>query len=96
MRVLKLTQKAHRNPEKYNQYTISYINKMVYDQTRYDRGKTYGSDGLLYVYNTYTSNFISLRNGSKYDWEEKYMNDAKIKLETIIKKLDKELTNQGV
>ena len=55
---------VHKNPAKYadSSYKISYLNNWVYDQERSDKGKTYGKDGLLKLYDRLTNCFLNIQN----------------------------------
>ena len=63
-KVLMVSRMVHKNPAKYadSSYKISYLNNWVYDQERYDKGKTYGKDGLLKLYDRLTNCFLNIQN----------------------------------
>ena len=62
-KVLMVSRMVHKNPAKYadSSYKISYLNNWVYDQERYDKGKTYGKDGLLRLYDSLTNCFLNIQ-----------------------------------
>ena len=62
-KVLMVSRMVHKNPAKYadSSYKISYLNNWVYDQERYDKGKTYGKDGLLKLYDSLTNCFLNIQ-----------------------------------
>jgi hypothetical protein len=96
MRVVKACRMAHRDPNKFSKYTISALNLMVYDQTRYSNGKSYGSDGLLVVYDRYTDCMTSVKQGTAYAYEVDNLPKYKKAIEDKVAEIDKKLKELGV
>lgn len=96
LRVLKACQLCHRDPDKYDVYTISSLNEMIYDQERWTHGKIYGQNGLLWYYDKYTTYLSHVKSGrfDKYvdidysDDMKKYKKFVEEKLSEIEKKLN--------
>lgn len=96
MRVVKACRMAHRDPNKFSKYTISALNLMVYDQTRYSNGKSYGQDGLLVVYDRYTDCMTSVKQGTAYAYEVDNLPKYKKAIEDRVAEIDKKLKELGV
>ena len=96
MRLVKASRLAHRNPDKYDNWTISALNAMVYDQTRYNQGKSWGEDGLLIMYNRYTDCMMSVKKGKAYEYEINNLPRYKKAIEDKIAEIDKKMKEFGV
>lgn len=96
MRVLKASQMAHRDPNKFGVYTISELNDLLYDETRYDRGRSYGRTGLLRIYYTYTRYFTEVKKGNAESYYRDYLKKSETSLKEKIKEVDGKLKNLGL
>lgn len=98
MRALKVSQIAHRDPDKYNSYEVSYLNEMIYDKQAYayKSNMTSGKNGLLYYYDKYTTTLMDIKKGNAYDYQ---IRDEKLyekKLWEKIKEIEDKLSHMGV
>ena len=75
MEVLKMSQEAKRNPNKYESYQIRHLNEMIYGEEHYTgynsrtKKSTMGEDGLLKLYTEYTTTYADIlkTGGDKWD-----------------------------
>ena len=58
--VMQAVMNVHKDPAKYADvsWKLSLLQEAVYNQRTYNRGNSYGEDGLLKVYNMYNENYI--------------------------------------
>ena len=72
-------------------YDASSLNRMLYEQRRYDKGKSYGSDGLLILFANYMSNKKSGMSSQHADYYQKDIENYKKRIEDLIEKIYNEI-----
>lgn len=100
-KVLMASRIVHKNPAKYadSSYKISHLNNLIYDQQRFDRGKTYGRDGLLKLYDRLTDYFLDTqreRNGGMTEYYAKQLDPIKTQIVSLIEIIKKDLKDFGL
>lgn len=89
--VLKVSQKAKRNPEKYDSFRVTRLNAMIYGERQWvgfnsTKSGYKGEDGLLVIYAQFTSSYMDIVKNGGGNYDRANIN----KLKTLIKeKLDK-------
>lgn len=89
--VLKVSQKAKRNPEKYDSFQVKRLNAMIYGEQQWVGFKSSksgysGEDGLLVIYARFTESYMDVVKNGGANYDRANIN----KLKTLIKeKLDK-------
>ena len=89
--VLKVSQKAKRNPEKYDSYQVRRLNALIYGEQQWVGFKSSksgysGEDGLLVIYARFTESYMDVVKDGGGNYDRTNIN----KLKTLIKeKLDK-------
>ena len=75
MEVLKMSQEAKRNPNKYESYQIRHLNEMIYGEEHYTgynsrtKKSTMGEDGLLKLYTEYTTTYADILKTGGDNWD---------------------------
>ena len=110
MRMMKANRDAHRDPESFkgygshSLYDLRYLNELIYDKQYYvgysrKHGSEYkGSNGLLYLYDRYTSSYVNLANRESYGdamERSKEVDDMAKNLLRVIEDIQDKLTNLG-
>lgn len=89
--VLKVSQKAKRNPEKYDSFAVKRLNEQIYGEQQWVGFKSsksgyQGEDGLLVIYARFTESYMDIVKDGGANYDRANLN----KLKTLIKeKLDK-------
>lgn len=89
--VLKVSQKAKRNPEKYDSYQVRRLNALIYGEQQWVGFKSSksgysGEDGLLVIYARFTESYMDVVKNGGANYDRTNIN----KLKTLIReKLDK-------
>ena len=89
--VLKVSQKAKRNPEKYDSYAVRRLNALIYGEQQWVGFKSSksgysGEDGLLVIYARFTESYMDVVKNGGANYDRTNIN----KLKTLIReKLDK-------
>lgn len=100
-KVLMASRIVHKNPAKYADYTykISHLNSLVYDQMRYEKGKAWGRDGLLKLYDRLTDYFLETQKDKGNGLSEYYakkIDPVKAEITSLIKIIKAELSYFGL
>lgn len=104
-RYMKATMIVHKNPDKYadSYYSLSIMNDKISDRAGYDRGKTYGANGIMYYYEQYNTSRVNLfkpANSSfgapNKDYHMKNLKDCESKIIEIAESLEKYFKEFGV
>lgn len=110
IRMMKANRDAHLNPESFkgygshSLYDLRYLNELIYDKQHYvgysrKNGSEYkGHNGLLYLYDRYTSSYVNLSNGESYGDAMKRseeVDDMAKYLLQVIEEIQDKLTNLG-
>ena len=103
--VMQAVMNVHKDPAKYADvsWKLSLLQEAVYDQRTYNRGNSYGDDGLLKVYNMYNENYIKAhadKTNSMYasssDTYMKGMKACEDQIYRIVNNIKNRLTSFGV
>ena len=67
-RVMKASEVVMKNPLKYAEelYALEHLNEKAYNKVSYDRGKSYGDDGVLVLFNRYMDVWGRAAGGKTY------------------------------
>lgn len=92
-RVLKASTNIAKDPMKYKDSLmyLSTLNDYVYSRISYDRGKVYGKDGILILFNEYMDKWSTTAAGAN---DYSYMNntDIRVRLDNIEQKIDERIS----
>lgn len=93
-KVMEIVVKINKDITKYADlvYDASNLNRMLYSQRRYDKGKSYGSDGLLILFGSYMSEKKSGIGSTQYaDYYQKDIENYKKRIEDLIENIYDEI-----
>ena len=91
MEVLKMSQEAKRNPDKYETYQIRSLNERIYGEEHYTgynsrtKKSTMGEDGLLKLYTEYTTTYADILKNGGDRWDR---NSLRNKEQRILDAID--------
>lgn len=86
-KIMQASANVMKNPTKYtdNLYRLEILNEYAYDKVSYDRGRTYGSDGVLVLFNRYMDSWTRTATGKT----TYYSGDVQKLLQSIEERIDK-------
>lgn len=100
-RVMKASEIVMKNPLKYTEelYALETLNEKAYSKVSYDRGKSYGSDGVLVLFNNYMNNWGRVAGGKPYYGygdPQSYLKSIDEKIDKIIKSAEPYFNKFGI
>lgn len=86
-KIMQASANVVKNPTKYadDMYYLNTLNEYAYDKVSYDRGHTYGSDGVLVLFNRYMDSWTRTATGKT----TYYSGDVQKLLQSIEERIDK-------
>ena len=86
-KIMQASNTVMKNPTKYGDkmYRLQHLNEYAYDKVSYDRGRTYGSDGVLVLFNRYMDSWTRTATGQT----TYYSGDVRKLLQSIEERIDK-------
>lgn len=86
-KIMQASTNVMKNPTKYtdNLYHLDTLNEYAYDKVSYDRGRTYGNDGVLVLFNRYMDSWARTATGKTIY----YSGDVQKLLQSIEERIDK-------
>lgn len=88
METMKISQKAITNPSKYEAYEVGMLLDRINSTRSYERGRSYGFDGLLKIYRDLISTSMSVAKNGGYSYERDSINGLKKQLKDMIKEVE--------
>ena len=100
-RVMKASEIVMKNPLKYTEhlYYLESLNENAYSKISYDRGKSYGKDGVLVLFNRYMSTWGRAAGGKTHygpDDLQGYLKSIEEHIDKIIKSAESYFNKFGV
>jgi hypothetical protein len=86
-KIMQASTNVMKNPTKYadDLFNLERLNNFAYDKVSYDRGRIYGDDGVLVLFNRYMDNWTRTATGKT----TYYSGDIQKNLQSIEERIDK-------
>jgi hypothetical protein len=88
MEAMKISQKAITNPSKYDAYEVGALLDKINSHRSYERGRSYGYDGLLKIYRDLIKTSMSVAKNGGYSYERDSINRLKKQLKDMIEEVE--------
>lgn len=88
-RANKMSMDVIKHPEKYSFFDMSHIFDQIRDSEHYDKGKVYGTNGLLIKYKSFINKYMDIRKNTGYGDPANQLASLNKQKESLLQYIDK-------